>query len=74
MRVQAQKGKKRDHPSTDDLNVELVVSQMKKSVFFCFKSSGKLHHCATMGLDRDIRKMATDLEDTRLLARISGGD
>lgn len=27
-----------------------------------------------MGLDHEIRKMATDLQDTLLLARISGGD
>ena len=27
-----------------------------------------------MGLDNDLQKMATDLEDTRLLARISGGN
>ena len=39
-----------------------------------WRKLGKLHQCATMGLDKDLRKMATDLEYTRLLARISGGD
>ena len=27
-----------------------------------------------MTLDHDLRQMATDLQDTKLLARISGGD
>ena len=36
--------------------------------------SGTLHNCATMTLDHAIRKMATELQDTSLLARISGGD
>ena len=36
--------------------------------------SGTLHNCATMTLDHAIRKMATELQDTSLLARISGGN
>ena len=41
---------------------------------FCMESSGKLHQCATMNLDKALRRMATELQDTSLLARISGGD
>ena len=35
---------------------------------------GKLHQCSTMKLDTELRYMATELNDTTLLARISGGD
>ena len=34
----------------------------------------KLHQCSTMKLDSELRYMATELNDTTLLARISGGD
>lgn len=34
----------------------------------------QLHSCSTMELDRELKRMATELEDTTLLAKISGGD
>ncbi len=46
----------------------------EESCIFCLQVSGKLHQCSTMGLDHELRKMATDLQDALLLARISGGD
>ena len=46
----------------------------QESCIFCSEVSGTLHNCATMTLDHAIRKMATELQDTSLLARISGGD
>ena len=41
---------------------------------FCSQPSGKLHQCATMELDSDLRKMVEDLQDTALIAKLSGGD
>ena len=43
------------------------------SCIFCFKMDGKLHQCSGMKLDTELRYMATELNDTTLLARISGG-
>ncbi len=41
------------------------------SCIFCSEVSGTLHNCK---LDHDLRRMATELQDSSLLARISGGD
>ena len=41
---------------------------------FCSLPSGKLHQCATMEFDSDLRKMAEDLQDTALIAKLSDGD
>ena len=46
---------------------------VKNPVFFGH-SVGKLHKCLTVGLDHGLREMAVYLQDTSLLARISGGD
>ena len=46
----------------------------QNSCMFCSEISGTLHNCTTMKLDQDIRRMATDLQDSLLLARISSGD
>lgn len=35
---------------------------------------GTLNNCATMKLDHDLRRMATELQDSSLIARISEGD
>ncbi len=43
-------------------------------VFFCLEVGGKLHSCSTMQLDHSLRKMATEIQDSVLLARIAGGD
>ena len=79
LRVQEQKGRKHEHPSTaydDQRKSKRKASGIpdEEACIFCSKPSGKLHQCATMGLDNNLQKMATDMEDTRLLARISGGD
>ena len=43
------------------------------SCIFCFTTDGKLHQRSTMKLDTELRYMvATELNDTTLLARISG--
>ena len=41
---------------------------------FCSISSGKLHQRTTMRLDCDILKMAENLQDTGLMAKLSIGD
>ena len=41
---------------------------------FCSMPSGKLHQCATMELDSNLQKKAEDLQDTTLIAKLSGGD
>ena len=43
---------------------------------FCSKRmvSYSVHQCSTMKLETDLRYVATELNDTNLLARISGGD
>ena len=79
LRVEEQKGRKREHPSTardDQWKSKHKASDIpdEEACIFCSQPSGKLHQCATMGLDNDLRKMATDLEDTRLLATFSCGD
>ena len=43
----------------------------QESCIFCSVVSG---NCATMKLDHDIRRMATELQDSSLLVRISEGD
>jgi hypothetical protein len=40
---------------------------------FC-KYTDYLHACTTLSADFNIRKMATAVNDTALLARIAGGD
>lgn len=42
----------------------------QNSSIFCLKSEGKLHDCFTVSLDTQLRKMATELHDAALLARI----
>ena len=46
----------------------------QSACMFCLQDTGKLHACLTMNLDYDLWQMATELQDTELLARISGGD
>lgn len=44
--------------------------------FFCNKPAGtaELHHAATMEIDKNVRRCATELGDTELLAKLSAGD
>ena len=46
----------------------------QSACMFCSQDTGKLHACLTTNLDYDLRQMATELQDTELPARISGGD
>ena len=46
----------------------------EESCIFCSLPFGKLYQCATMELDSDLRKMAEDLQDTALIAKLSGAD
>uniref|UniRef100_UPI00358F8763 uncharacterized protein isoform X1 n=1 Tax=Myxine glutinosa TaxID=7769 RepID=UPI00358F8763 len=49
-------------------------SVTKNNCMFCSKSDGQLHEFMTMGADQNIRRMATDLQDTAVLSRIAAGD
>ena len=46
----------------------------KSSSIFCGKEDDHLHEFRTLNADANIRWIATDLQDTTLLAKISGGD
>ena len=41
---------------------------------FCQRVDGDLHEFATLGSDETIRQMATELNETELMARMTGGD
>ena len=41
---------------------------------FCSEEDGWLHQCSTMSLDRELRKMAIEMQDAVMLSKISGGD
>ena len=45
----------------------------KKKCIFCSKEDGVLHECRTLSADDNIRQMAIDLGDAKLLARTQGG-
>ena len=49
-------------------------SSLQAACIFCDSELGQLHNCSTMELDQELRQMATELQDTSLLSRISGGD
>ena len=51
-----------------------AATPSQESCIFCAKDNGKLHACTTMKLDNNLRQMATELQDTKLLVRIAGGD
>ena len=51
-----------------------VGTPSQASCIFYSKVDGKLHNCTTMTLDHDLCQMATDLRNTKQLARISGFD
>ena len=50
------------------------VSPEKNTCIFCGDESGVLHEFRTLDADYRIRSMATDLQDTALLAKLEGGD
>ena len=71
------KGKKRClDPPVEERKSECHSSSTSLQVacIFCNDESGQLYNCSTMGLDQELRQMATGLQDTSLLSRISGGD
>ncbi len=41
---------------------------------FCNTSSDHLHSCSTIELDKELKQMALELQDTWLMSRIFGGD
>ena len=41
---------------------------------FCQQGTGQVHEITTLGADETIRQMATELQETHLMARIEGGD
>lgn len=76
-RVREQKAKKRKNDFADDQRKsKRRVSGIpdKEACIFCSQVTGKLHRCSTMRLDNELRKMAMEMQDTMLLARISSGD
>ena len=76
-RAREQRSKKRERSFSEQNNEQRRSKRRvidEESCIFCLQVSGKLHQCSTMGLDQELRKMATDLQDTSLLARFSGGD
>ena len=46
----------------------------KSSCIFCNEQNGHLHEFRTLDADENVRRMATDLQDTALLSTIEGGD
>ena len=50
------------------------LSPEKNVCIFCGDESGLLHEFRTLEADSRVRSMATDLQDTALLAKIEGGD
>jgi hypothetical protein len=49
-------------------------SVTKNVCIFCSGTEGDLHEFRTLGADKNIRQMATDLQDTAVLAKIAAGD
>jgi len=41
---------------------------------FCQQSDGNLHEFRTLEADQSVRKIATELQDAELMARMEGGD
>ena len=49
-------------------------SMDKMACLFCNQDNGHLHEFRTLGTDESIRQMATELQETELMARVDGGD
>lgn len=76
-RVREQRGEKRKSSFTDDQRKSkrrVSCIPDKEACIFCSQVAGKLHQCSTMRLDNELRKMAMEMQDTMLLAKISSGD
>ena len=46
----------------------------KMACLFCQQEDGNLHEFRTLEAGKSIRQMATELQDTELMARMEGGD
>ena len=73
------KAKKRRASNTDDLEKQLPRKRQAIEVYNCLfcekgQEEGELHQVSTFDADSDMRTMITELQDTRLLTRIDGGD
>ena len=78
LRVRAQREREKECASINDQRWSkrhsMTNTVNEECCIFCSLPSGKLHQCATMELDSDLRKMAEDLQDTALIAKLSGRD
>ena len=46
----------------------------RMACLFCDQEDGQLHEFITLGTDESIRQMATELQETELMARMEGSD
>ncbi len=61
--------------SSTDKRPRLLRQPLNKmNCIFCGEEDGLLHEFQTLDADENVRKMATDLQETTLLTRIEGGD
>ena len=79
LRVKAQREREKECASINDQRRSkrhsMANTLNEECCIFCSLPSGKFHQCATMELDSDLQKMAAeDLQDTTLIAKLSGGD
>ena len=70
------KRKKRDEEEPTSSKEKRAQRQPldKEACLFCQKTHGHLHEFRTFGADTNLRMMATELNDTELMSRISVGD
>ncbi len=76
-RMKNQRSKKRELNNEEGQRISKRLKTGATSVqncIFCPEVGGKLHNCSTMNLDHELRRMAEELQDTSLLAKIGGGD
>jgi len=62
-----------EHFTRSAFNISLAGTSSKPCCFFC-DESGDLHEVTTFALDSRVRNCAFLLQDSRLLAKLSGGD
>ena len=60
--------------NTSSCYMDTGEEENRQPCFFCDDSTGELHNAETMALDAHVRSIATDLRDTKLLAKLSSGD
>ena len=68
---------KEEHPSpVKTRKVYQTQTSVKEICFFCNNadSSEELHQASTLAIDATVRKYATELQDSKLLAKLSEGD